>query len=79
MGQSPLTECPHEQRVLDVAAPEHQVEQRLQLVRAGADDHAGVAAAGSRHLHLPPATAAYTRAQFRAHHQTTTACHQSCS
>jgi hypothetical protein len=27
-----LTECPHEQRVLDVAAPEDQVEQGLQLV-----------------------------------------------
>lgn len=53
-----LTECAHEQRVLDVAAPEHQVEQRLQLVAARTDDHAGVAAAGGSHLHLPPAATA---------------------
>lgn len=50
----PLTHRACQQGVLHAAAPEHQIEQGLQLVATAADDHAGVAAAGGRDLNLPP-------------------------
>lgn len=66
-----LTHCSRQQRVLYAAASEHQVEQRLQLVASAANDHAGVAAAGRRHLNLPPGSNNNTNALVSMGHKHT--------